>query len=68
MKALSLLRVAWRLLFIQSSWNFNNMQGIGVFYAAYPELSRLKMPVKGMRHFARYFNTNPYMAGSYNFV
>lgn len=60
---LTMVRVAWRLLFIQSSWNFNNMQGIGMFYASYPALKKLDIAEKGMRHFSRYFNTNPYMAG-----
>jgi PTS system mannose-specific IID component len=56
-------RVLWRLFFIQSSWNFNNMQGIGFYHASWPLLRTLRLPETTIRNFARYFNTNPYLAG-----
>lgn len=63
MKFIRLLLVCWRSCFVQTSWNFNNMQGIGFFYTAWPMLRRLDLAPEHLRRHAQYFNTNPYVAG-----
>lgn len=67
------MRLSWqtrfhvwlRLLFLQSSWNYQRMQGLGFLFALLPGLQRLCPPEElaraSMRH-AGYFNTHPYLA------
>lgn len=54
-----------RLLLLQSSWNYQRMQGLGFLFALLPGLQRLypeeKMAEVSMRHVG-YFNTHPYLA------
>jgi len=60
-----LLHVWLRLLLLQCSWNFKQLQGGGWFYAMAPVLRRL-YGQKKMQQIARehlgYFNTHPYLA------
>ncbi len=59
------LHVWFRLLFLQASWNFERIQGIGFFYALLPGLRKVysedELSTIGRRYSA-YFNTHPYLA------
>lgn len=59
------LHIWFRLLFLQASWNFERIQGIGFFYALLPGLKKLydkeALPEAARRHVG-YFNTHPYLA------
>ncbi len=59
------IHVWLRLLVLQSSWNYQRMQGLGLLFALLPGLQRLypqeKIAEVSMRH-AGYFNTHPYLA------
>ena len=59
------LHVWLRLLFLQASWNFERLQGIGFFYALLPGLKKIypkdRLPAAGREHVG-YFNTHPYLA------
>ena len=67
------MRLSWqirihvwlRLLFLQSSWNYQRMQGLGFLFALLPGLQRLCPPeelAKACLRHAGYFNTHPYLA------
>ena len=63
-----LLRVFFRSLFLQASWNPQGMQNLGLAFAVYPglralypEQDRLNTAVK--RHLV-FFNTHPYVAAA----
>jgi len=57
--------VWYRLLFLQASWSYQRMQGLGFLFALLPGLRKIypeeKMREVSMRH-AGYFNTHPYLA------
>lgn len=59
------LRIWFRLLFLQSSWNYERLQGLGFFYALMPGLKKI-YPREDMLRVSRgyigYFNTHPYLA------
>ncbi|MGC9325408.1 MAG: PTS system mannose/fructose/sorbose family transporter subunit IID [Desulfomonilia bacterium] len=58
------LQTLWRSFFIQGAWNFKGMQNIGFLYALLPGL-KLFHPTgvdEATRRYARFFNTQPYMA------
>jgi len=60
-------RIFLRSLFVQSSWNFANMQNLGFLLMTWPALTaRRQSPAEAsqarMRHL-RHFNTHPYFAG-----
>jgi mannose/fructose/N-acetylgalactosamine-specific phosphotransferase system component IID len=59
------IHVWFRLLLLQGSWNFERLQGIGLFYALLPALKKLyrreKLPEIAREHLG-YFNTHPYLA------
>lgn len=59
------LHVWFRLLFLQASWNYQRMQGLGFLFALLPGLRKIypeeKMGEVAMRHVG-YFNTHPYLA------
>jgi len=59
------LHVWFRLLFLQASWNFERIQGLGFFYALLPGLKKLyskdELLSVGQRCVG-YFNTHPYLA------
>jgi len=53
-----------RSMFLQGSWNFPRMQGLGFFYSLLPWLEKISgdnFRKACYRHLG-YFNTNPYMA------
>jgi PTS system mannose-specific IID component len=62
------LRAYLRLLFVQSSWNYERMTGVGLGFAATPLLEDLET-MDPSRHLeasvrsAEYFNSHPYLAG-----
>lgn len=59
------LHVWFRLLFLQASWNFERIQGLGFFYALLPGLRQLYAEDKLLgvgRRCIGYFNTHPYLA------
>lgn len=59
------LHIWLRLMFLQASWNYQRMQGLGFLFALLPGLRKLypeeKMHEVSLRH-AGYFNTHPYLA------
>ncbi len=60
------LRVWFRLIFLQASWNYEWLQGTGFLFAICPALRRLYPDAEQLqeacqRH-ACYFNTHPYLA------
>ena len=59
------LHVWLRLLLLQTSWNYQRMQGLGFLFAILPGLRKIysedKMRAASIRH-AGYFNTHPYLA------
>ncbi|HKI84318.1 MAG TPA: PTS system mannose/fructose/sorbose family transporter subunit IID [Candidatus Krumholzibacteria bacterium] len=60
-------RSAWRLWFLQSSWNREGMQSLGFLVCLLPEARRRGLQGADLARWARdrlgYFNTNPYLAG-----
>jgi PTS system mannose-specific IID component len=66
--SLGLLRVFWRSLFLQASWNARGMQNVGFSYAIAPALAELYPdPQERARAIARhleFFNCHPYLAAS----
>lgn len=59
------LHVWFRLLFLQSSWNFERIQGLGFFYALLPGMKKLYGKdelVEVSKRSVGYFNTHPYLA------
>ncbi len=59
------LHIWLRLLFLQASWNFERLQGIGFFYALLPGLKKLyRKDELGdvSRRYVGYFNTHVYLA------
>lgn len=64
---LDLLVVFIRSLFIQTLWNYENMQGTGITFAIQPIISKLyrRKPKKKREilvEYLEFFNTNPYLA------
>lgn len=62
----TLLQIAFRSFFIQSSWNFRGMMNMGFLYAIQPALNQIypegpERQAAYMRHM-EYFNTNPYFS------
>ncbi|MBW6509896.1 MAG: PTS system mannose/fructose/sorbose family transporter subunit IID [Desulfuromonadales bacterium] len=59
------LHVWFRLLFLQASWSYQRMQGLGFLFALLPGLRKIyseeQMREVSLRH-AGYFNTHPYLA------
>jgi PTS system mannose-specific IID component len=61
-------RAYLRLLFVQASWNYERMTGVGLGYAATPLLEDLESAdptrhAEAMVRSAEYFNSHPYLAG-----
>ena len=64
----ALMRVFWRSLFLQASWNMKGMQNLGLAYALFPALQKLypnPLDLKNtlQRHLT-FYNTHPYMAAA----
>jgi PTS system mannose-specific IID component len=63
-----LLRVFFRSLFLQASWNPKGMQNLGLVYALYPALESLYADPASRREAVRrhltFFNTHPYVAAA----
>jgi len=62
------LRASFRLLMVQSSWNYERMTGVGLGHAAEPLLEDLKAAdpnryAEASVRSAEYFNSHPYLAG-----
>lgn len=61
-----LLRVFWRSFFVQASWNFKALIGVGFVYCAVPIAQRLCKDEKSMEAFLDrhliFFNAHPYLA------
>jgi PTS system mannose-specific IID component len=62
------LRAYVRLLFVQASWNYERMTGVGLGHAATPLLEDLESVdptrhAEAMVRSAEYFNSHPYLAG-----
>ena len=57
----------WRLWFLQSSWNREGMQSLGLLVCALPWAKRRGLSGSELAEWARprlrFFNTNPYLAG-----
>lgn len=63
----TLMKIWIRLFFLQASWNYETMQGLGVAYAVLPGLRRLYPPQElpgVVADYSQYFNTHPYMTPS----
>lgn len=59
------MRIWFRLLLLQASWNFERLQGIGFFYALLPGLKKLYKKDELLhvsKSYVGYFNTHPYLA------
>lgn len=59
------LHVWFRLLFLQSSWNFERIQGLGFFYSLLPGMKKLYGKdelIDVSKRCVGYFNTHPYLA------
>ena len=61
------IKIFLRSLFIQSGWNFERFQNIGLCFALMPLFKKiwpdsLKFKTALVRHFG-IFNTHPYLAG-----
>lgn len=59
------LHVWFRLFFLQASWNFERIQGLGFYYAVLPGLKKIYPQEKLLPVSQRcigYFNTHPYLA------
>jgi len=62
-----LLRMALRCLFVQSSWNYRQFQGLGWSVVLLPELRVLygsDQIAAVMRKYLKYFNTNTFLVSS----
>lgn len=61
------VRVFWRLLVLQASWNHQRMQNLGLLACLMPWLrARPRDPMRDRlfcRRYYEFFNTNPYLAG-----
>lgn len=56
----------WRSFFLQALWNVRGMQNLGFLFCMMPTLRRLYSGpelVAALERHARFFNTQPYMAG-----
>jgi len=64
----TLLRVFWRCLFLQASWNRRGMQNLGFAFAIDPALRRLYPDraerLEALRRHLGFFNCHPYMASA----
>jgi PTS system mannose-specific IID component len=64
----TLVRVFWRCLFLQASWNRRGMQNLGFAYAIDPALRRLypepERRLDALRRHLGFFNCHPYMAAA----
>jgi len=64
----TLLRVFWRCLFLQASWNRRGMQNLGFAYAIDPALRALYPDraerLEALRRHLGFFNCHPYMASA----
>ncbi len=61
---LTKLHIWFRLMLLQSSWNFERHQGLGFFYALLPGLRKLysgQQLLDVSRRYVGYFNTHPYL-------
>ncbi|WP_370458900.1 PTS system mannose/fructose/sorbose family transporter subunit IID [Aggregicoccus sp. 17bor-14] len=62
------LRVFFRSLFLQASWNPKGMQNLGLAYAVYPALEELyperEALERALRRHLVFFNTHPYVAAA----
>jgi PTS system mannose-specific IID component len=66
--ALTLLRVLWRSLFLQASWNPHGMQNLGFAYAMEPALRELypdpAARARAVERHLEFFNCHPYLAAA----
>jgi PTS system mannose-specific IID component len=64
----ALLRMFWRSLFLQASWNPRGMQNVGFAYAMGPALEQLypdpSARAKATARHLEFFNCHPYMAAA----
>jgi PTS system mannose-specific IID component len=64
----TLVRVFWRCLFLQASWNRRGMQNLGFAYAIDPALRALypepERREEALRRHLGFFNCHPYMAAA----
>lgn len=64
----TLIRVFFRSLFLQASWNPQGMQNLGLAYALYPALKELypdqEKQMAAVRRHLVFFNTHPYVAAA----
>ena len=64
----ALLRMFWRSLFLQASWNPRGMQNLGFAYAMGPALDELypdpAARAKATARHLEFFNCQPYMAAA----
>jgi PTS system mannose-specific IID component len=62
-----LARIAARSFFLQASWNYEQLQSLGLLFALSPALQRFydrdELTLAYRRHL-RYFNTHPYLASA----
>ncbi|MBW2452342.1 MAG: PTS system mannose/fructose/sorbose family transporter subunit IID [Deltaproteobacteria bacterium] len=59
------LAMAWRSLFLQTSWNFERLQNLGFLFLMLPGLRRIygqDLPADLCLRHSTYFNTHPYFA------
>jgi PTS system mannose-specific IID component len=62
-----LARIAARSLFLQASWNYEQLQSLGLLFALIPALQRFydrEQLVLAYRRHLQYFNTHPYLASA----
>jgi mannose/fructose/N-acetylgalactosamine-specific phosphotransferase system component IID len=66
LKKIDLLRIIWRSLYIQGSWNYQRMLNLGFAYSILPILHRLYKDPEKRRLFLKrhlgYFNAHPYFS------
>ncbi len=66
LRPVELLRILWRSLFIQATWNYERMQSLGYCFALIPFVQKLFDAAECKRFLRRnleFFNTHPYMVG-----
>ncbi len=66
LRKIDLLRIVWRSLYIQGSWNYERMLNLGFAYCILPILNRLYHDPQKRRLFLKrhldYFNAHPYFS------
>ncbi len=66
-KSLELYKIFWRCFFVQGSWNFKSLLGLGFCYCALPIMRRVCKNEQEQEAFLRrhlqFFNAHPYFCG-----